>query len=453
MRFLTPGEVGWGRKGCGDSTVPRDPTGRVYCTEVVVGPDRGVAGMAWGGQRRTEDTSASEEPLVLTVQFTRRPRWGDRGRRRDQDGVQGGSHTVMYRFSLERVSCNPGQPPTGCIDKDDLELLTVGTSRVLGWNPGLPLLGEFCPRSSSASPGIFLPLFFLFWTLEAGFHSVAPPSLELDSVLLPYLSKRWEDRDDTMPPRRGLCKNRRCLCSLSQRIQRLTTWGSLATCRSPNTGLRQQAVGVTVGGPEQASVHHGYCGPREHTGKGLIPGSTPSIATKGTHPGRTGCITLLNAYSSAVVPVSQPGPDVCVPEGTTPGPVGLSWGCVLELQPGFQNVPADFRQEHHGWSIRDAGTLQDCPQHTASRSPMWVWWALPGVPVDTAGSGGCLWTRLSLWSLVLLLQGVPEKKGTMPSTQGVTGMGGRQHSLSQSAAPGVIVTAGHSCLGTSFLWR
>lgn len=82
-------------------------------------------------------------------------------------------------------------------------------------------------------------------------------------------------------------------------------------------------------------VHHGYCGPREHTGKGLIPGSTPSTATKGTHPGRTGCITLLNAYSSAVVPVSQPGPDVCVPEGTTQGPVGLTWGCVLELQPGF----------------------------------------------------------------------------------------------------------------------
>lgn len=125
MRFLTPGEVGWGRKGCGDSTVPRDPTGRVYCTEVVVGPDRGVAGMAWGGQRRTEDTSALEEPLVLTVQFTRRPRWGDRGRRRDQDGVQGGSHTVMYRFSFERVSCNPGQPPTGYTDKDDLELLTA----------------------------------------------------------------------------------------------------------------------------------------------------------------------------------------------------------------------------------------------------------------------------------------------------------------------------------------
>lgn len=207
-----------------------------------------------------------------------------------------------------------------------------------------------------------------------------------------------------------------------------------------------------MGGPEQASVHHGYCSPHEHTGKGLIPGSTPSTATKGTHPGRTGCITLLNAYSSAVVPVGQPGPDVCVPEGTTQGPVGLTWGCVLELQPGFQNVPADFRQEHHGWSIHDAGTLRDCPQHTASRSPMWVWWALPGVPVDTAGSGGCLWTRLSLWSLVLLLQGVPEKKGTIPSTQGVTGMGGRQHSLSQSA-PGVIVTAGHSCLGTSFLWR
>lgn len=142
----------------------------------------------------------------------------------------------------------------------------------------------------------------------------------------------------------------------------------------------------TVGGPEQASVHHGYCSPHEHTGKGLIPGSTPSIATKGTHPGRTGCITLLNAYSSAVVPVSQPGPDVCVPEGTTQGPVGLTWGCVLELQPGFQNVPADFRQEHHGWSIHDAGTLRDCPQHTASRSPMWVWWALPGVR----------WTQLDL---------------------------------------------------------
>lgn len=111
--------------------------------------------MAWGGQMRTEDTSALEEPLVLTVQFTRRPRWGDRGRRRDQDGVQGGSHTVMYRFSLERVSCNPGQPPTGCIDKDDLELLTVCTSRVLGWNPGLPLLGELCPGAVAPALGFF----------------------------------------------------------------------------------------------------------------------------------------------------------------------------------------------------------------------------------------------------------------------------------------------------------
>lgn len=78
---------------------------------------------------------------------------------------------------------------------------------------------------------------------------------------------------------------------------------------------------------------------------------------------------------------------------------------------------------------------------------------LPEVPCGCGGlSLVSRWTRLSLWSLVLLLQGVPEKKGTMPSTQGVMGMGGRQHSLSQSA-PGVIVTAGHSCLGTSFLWR
>lgn len=132
MRFLTPGEVGWGRKGCGDSTVPRDPTGRVYCTEVVVGPDRGVAGMAWGGQRRTEDTSALEEPLVLTVQFTRRPRWGDRGRRRDQDGYRWGvtqlctdsllrgSHVTQASLQLDiqtRMTSNCSLPaPPACWD-------------------------------------------------------------------------------------------------------------------------------------------------------------------------------------------------------------------------------------------------------------------------------------------------------------------------------------------------
>lgn len=34
------------RQGAEDSTVPRDPTGRAYCTEVDVGLDRGLAGMA-----------------------------------------------------------------------------------------------------------------------------------------------------------------------------------------------------------------------------------------------------------------------------------------------------------------------------------------------------------------------------------------------------------------------
>lgn len=46
--FLTTGreELGVRDRGGRDSTVPGDPTGRAYCTEVGVGLDRGLAGMA-----------------------------------------------------------------------------------------------------------------------------------------------------------------------------------------------------------------------------------------------------------------------------------------------------------------------------------------------------------------------------------------------------------------------
>lgn len=79
--------------------MPRDPTGRAYCTEVAVGLDRGLAGMSGGageGKRRTEDTSALEMPLVLTVQFTRRPRWGASGRWREQDGGTGWESQILF---------------------------------------------------------------------------------------------------------------------------------------------------------------------------------------------------------------------------------------------------------------------------------------------------------------------------------------------------------------------
>lgn len=39
-------ELGGEKQGAADSTVPRDPTGRAYCTEVDVGLDRGLVGMA-----------------------------------------------------------------------------------------------------------------------------------------------------------------------------------------------------------------------------------------------------------------------------------------------------------------------------------------------------------------------------------------------------------------------
>lgn len=48
---------------------------------------------------------------------------------------------------------------------------------VLGWNPELMLPGELCPLTSSSTPWIF----FFFWS----FQSVAQPSLELATVLLP----------------------------------------------------------------------------------------------------------------------------------------------------------------------------------------------------------------------------------------------------------------------------
>lgn len=183
MRLLTTGERRWGRgtKDSGDSTVPRDPTGRAYCTEVAVGLDRGLCWDVWGagggGQRRTEDTSASEVPLVLTVQFTQRPRWGASGRWREQDGGTGWESQILFTdFFFERVSCSPRWPPTGYLGKDDLELL-----------PSLlPRAGtqSSCCWVSSAHPPAAPPLiyfFFLFWS----FHSVAQPSLELATVLLP----------------------------------------------------------------------------------------------------------------------------------------------------------------------------------------------------------------------------------------------------------------------------
>lgn len=151
MRFLNHrrGGGGWGRKDCRDSTVPRDPTGRAYCTEVAVGLD-------WGGghgtQRRTEDTSALEVPLVLTVQFTRRPQWGDSGHWREQDGVQDGSHKYYLQIFFERVSCSPSWPPTGYIGKDDLELPLSPPPK--GWTTVLsPHLVSECgvePRAHAA---------------------------------------------------------------------------------------------------------------------------------------------------------------------------------------------------------------------------------------------------------------------------------------------------------------
>lgn len=109
----SPRRWGWETKNCGDSTVPRDPTGRAYCTEVGVGQKRALLGWPEGTEAGQGDTSSAlEAPQSLTVQFTRCPRWGDSGRWREQDmGHRMGSHKNIYRFFFfERVSgrlCTP----------------------------------------------------------------------------------------------------------------------------------------------------------------------------------------------------------------------------------------------------------------------------------------------------------------------------------------------------------
>lgn len=116
--------------GAGDGrtaeTVPCQgtPRGGHIALRLLWGWTGDLLGWLGRGQRRTEDTSALEVPLVLTVQFTRRPQWGDSGRWREQDGGTGWESQILFTdFFFERVSCSPGWPPTGYIVKDDLELL------------------------------------------------------------------------------------------------------------------------------------------------------------------------------------------------------------------------------------------------------------------------------------------------------------------------------------------
>lgn len=98
--------------------MPRDPTGRAYIAlRLLWGWTGDWLGV--GEQRRTRDTSVLEVPLILTVQITRRPRWGDSGRWTEQDGES----QNIYRFFFERVSCSPGWLTTGNAGRYDLELL------------------------------------------------------------------------------------------------------------------------------------------------------------------------------------------------------------------------------------------------------------------------------------------------------------------------------------------
>lgn len=103
---------------------------------------------------------------AFTVQFTHRPRWGDSGHQREQDGEGYGD---IYR-SLLRVSCSPGWPSTGysqgwpCTPALSASVSQVRdgscvppnlVSVVLEWNSGFMQLGEFCPLSGRASSVIF----------------------------------------------------------------------------------------------------------------------------------------------------------------------------------------------------------------------------------------------------------------------------------------------------------
>lgn len=119
------GGRGGGRKDCGDSTVPRDPTGRAYCTEVVVGLDRGLAGMAGeGGDRggpRTPQPWRCRWSLQYSSHTVHSGAIAAVGENRI--GVQDGSHKYYLQIFFEKVSRSPGWPPTRYVDKDDLELL------------------------------------------------------------------------------------------------------------------------------------------------------------------------------------------------------------------------------------------------------------------------------------------------------------------------------------------
>lgn len=181
MRLLTTGERRWGRgtKDSGDSTVPRDPTGRAYCTEVAVGLDRGLAGMSGGPGDRDGPRTPQPWRCRWSLQYSSHNVHGGAlaAVGENRMGVQDGSHKYYLQiFLFERVSCSPRWPPTGYLGKDDLELL-----------PSLlPRAGtqSSCCWVSSAHPPAAPPLiyfFFLFWS----FHSVAQPSLELATVLLP----------------------------------------------------------------------------------------------------------------------------------------------------------------------------------------------------------------------------------------------------------------------------
>lgn len=101
MRFLTTGERRWerGRKDCGDSTVPRDPTGRAYCTEVAVGLDRGLAGMAGGAGDKDGPRTPQPWRCRWSLQYSSHAVHGGAiaAVGENRMGVQDGSHKY-YRF-------------------------------------------------------------------------------------------------------------------------------------------------------------------------------------------------------------------------------------------------------------------------------------------------------------------------------------------------------------------